>query len=641
MRKEVAQMNGSSLFGSKNVKEVSVTKALRLLGETFEFYNRCAEDATRFIVYMTSRQMGKTLEESIADAKDVTLNFNRKGTGEKGNAELRDLFIFVNPAIQALANMYRMATNHPLKFGAVTTAFIVGGALMPIINNWLLNLFGDDDDKDSYWNLPPWVRKNNLVFWVPGTKNFVTIPLAQEFRVFYGIGEMASSVAMEHPVDKWGLEVFSSVADLVPINPTGNGGNLMVDFAPTMVQPLMQIGENIDFTGRPIWRENQGNKYAPMYTKAYVSTPKWMTKISEGINDLTGGNEGKKGAIEKYSPIWGDYINNPAVWNHLLQGYFGGMYNTIAKGFDVGVTAASGEMPKVYQTPIINRFLNRPVERDNAGVLGEDYYHMTEQRDALQYELKVWKKKAADSKSSGDTDAYETAQEHVDEILSSQGWKRAEVINHYEKIIKDLRAGEKAAEGEDKQNIKRSISLYKQQMMEELAAIDNGKDPMEAAMEQFNKATSLSEKQKLKLRIERLTKGDTKKPVDSKKTVEKALSYQQTEPAEARNTGSDRYLELATAENVRDDARIKAAKALTKPYTQHYKELTDAGKYKEAAMYRQENLKWFIVSQSIGSHERAISNNRKLLGKGNDKAIMRIIDSHRNAMLGAIDKLNK
>ena len=640
MRKEVAQMNGSSLFGSKNVKEVSVTKALRLLGETFEFYNRCAEDATRFIVYMTSRQMGKTLEESIADAKDVTLNFNRKGTGEKGNAELRDLFIFVNPAIQALANMYRMAKGHPLKFGAVTTAFIVGGALMPIINNWLLNLFGDDDDKDSYWNLPPWVRKNNLVFWIPGTKNFVTIPLAQEFRVFYGIGEMASSVAMEHPVDKWGLEVFSSVADLVPINPTGNGGNLMVDFAPTMVQPLMQIGENIDFTGRPIWRENQGNKYAPMYTKAYVSTPKWMTKISEGINDLTGGNEGKKGVIEKYSPIWGDYINNPAVWNHLMQGYFGGMYNTIAKGFDVGVTAASGEMPKVYQTPIINRFLNRPVERDNAGVLGEDYYHMTEQRDALQYELKVWKKKAADSKSSGDTDAYETAQEHVDEILSSQGWKRAEVINHYEKIIKDLRAGEKAAEGEDKQNIKRSISLYKQQMMEELAAIDNGKGPMEAAIEQFSKAKTLSEKKKLKLRIERLTKGDTKKPADSKKAVEKALSYQQMESADSKNAGSDRYLELATAENIRDDARIKAVKALARPYTQHYKELTDAGKHKEAAQYRQENLQWFTVSQSIGSHERAIANNRKLLGKGNDKAIMRIIDTHRNAMLRAIDQLD-
>ena len=145
-------------------------------------------------------------------------------------------------------------------FGVVTAAFMAGGAFMAALNQWMLNLLGDDDDKDAYWNLPPWVRKNNLVFWIPFTKNFVTIPLAQEFRVFYGVGEMMASMILEHPVDKWGLEVFSSVADLVPINPTGNGGNLMVDFAPTMVQPLMQIGENIDFTGKPIWKENQGNK---------------------------------------------------------------------------------------------------------------------------------------------------------------------------------------------------------------------------------------------------------------------------------------------------------------------------------------------------------------------------------------------
>lgn len=643
MQREIEQMNGSSLFGrsgvapyGERVKEVSVLKVLRLLGDTFEFYNRCAEDATRFIVYMTSRQMGKTLEESIADAKDVTLNFNRKGTGAKGNAELRDLFIFVNPAIQALANMYRMLKGHPLKLGAVTAAFVTVGALMPIINQWLLNMFGDDDDKDAYWNLPPWVRKNNLVMWMPGTKNFVTIPLAQEFRVFYGIGEMASSLAMEHPVDKWGLEIFSSVADLVPINPTGNGGNLMVDFAPTMVQPLMQIGENVDFTGKPIWRENQGNKYAPMYTKAYVTTPRWMTKVSEGINDLTGGNEGKKGLVEKYSPIWGDYVNNPAVWNHLLQGYFGGMYNTVAKAFDVTVTAASGEMPKVYQTPVINRFLNRPVERDNAGVLGDDYYHLKEQRDALLYELKVWQKKAKDA-PDGDPSGV-VAQEHVDEILNSDDWKRAEVITHYERIIKELKAGEQAAtEKEDKQDIKRSISLYKQQMMEELAAIDGGVEPLDAAMEQYRNAKSLSEKKKLKLRIERLAKGGGKPKVsDSKKTVEKALAYQQTESAD---TGADRYLELATAENIKDDARIKAAKALIKPYTEHYKELTDDNKTVEAAKYRKDKAKWFAASQSIGSHERAIAENRKLLGKGNDKAIMKIIDIHRRAMLKAIEQL--
>lgn len=610
MQEEIREMNGSSFTGSKGAKEIAAHKGLRMLGDIFEFYNRCAEDATRFIVYMTSRQMGKTLEESVADAKNVTLNFNRKGTGDMGNAETRDLFIFVNPAIQALANMYRMAKGHPLKFGAVTAAFVAGGALIPIINQWFLNMFGGDDDKDAYWNLPPWVRKNNLVFWVPGTKNFVTIPLSQEFRVFYGVGEMASSLAMDHPVDKWGLELFSSVADLVPINPTGNGGNLMVDFAPTMVQPLMQIGENVDFTGRPIWRENQGNKYAPMYTKAYISTPRWMTWSSELLNTATGGNEGKKGVVEKYMPFWGDYINNPAVWNHLMQGYFGGMYNTIAKTFDVAATAASGEVPKIYQTPVINRFLNRPVERDNAGALGEDYYNLKEDAEAIKYEMKVWRKKAAD----GDEDA----QKHVEEIESSSDWKQAEVIAHYEKIMKDLRAGEKAATNkEEKDDIKRSISLYRQQLAEELAALSDGRETADIVMQQFNAAKSLEEKKKLKLRMERLERGD-KKVSDSRKDIDKALAYSQDIDASSDSKGTDRYLELATAENIRDDARIKAAKAKIK-----------------------DDERYAGIKKSIASHERAIAENRKLLGKGNDKIIMKIIDTHRNAMLKSIARIQE
>lgn len=643
MKKEIAQMNGSAMFG-KGVKETTVHKGLRLLGDTFEFYNRCAEDATRFIVYMTSRQMGKTLEESIADAKDVTLNFNRKGTGGMWNSGLRDLFIFVNPAIQALANMVRMAKGRPVKFGAVTAAFVAGGVLMPIINQWLLNLMGDDDDKEAYWNLPPWVRKNNLVFWVPGTKNFVTIPLAQEFRVFYGVGEMISSAVMDHPVNKWGLEIFSSVADLVPINPTGNGGNLMVDFAPTGVQPLMQVGENVDFTGKPIWKENQGNEYAPMYTKAYISTPTWMVKLSEGLNDVTGGNEGKKGAVERNMPFWGDYVSNPAVWNHLLQGYFGGMYNTIAKTFDVGVTAAKGEMPKIYQTPVINRFLNRPVERDNAGVLGEEYYQLTRQRDALMYELRTWQKKAADESAA--TEPQPTgneAQAHVDEILSSDEWKRAEIITHYEKILRDLKAGEKAAtESADKADIKRSISLYKQQMMEELEALSEGKEPLDAAMEQYDKAKSFSERNKLRMRIEKLmlrqAGADNKKPKARTEDVEKALAYMRGEETESRNV-TERYLELAKAEDIRNDARIRAANAGIKQKTDEYKKLLADGRQAEARKFREKNQKYFAADAIIQQQSRMMATNKKLLGKGYDASIMRLIASSRHTMLRAIDKL--
>ncbi len=638
MQKEIREMNGSSLFGAKaKVKECTTRKGLRLLGETFEFYNRCAEDATRFIVYMTSRQMGKTLEESISDAKDVTLNFNRKGTGGMGNAEVRDLFIFVNPAIQALANMYRMSAHKPLKFGSVTAAFVAGGLLIPVINQWLLQLFGDDDDKQAYWNLPPWVRKNNLVLWIPGTKNFLTIPLAQEFRVFYGVGEMISSAIMDHPVDKWGLEIFSSVADLVPINPTGNGGNLMVDLAPTMVQPLMQVGENIDFTGKPIWRDNQGNKHAPMYSKAYVSTPHWMVKLSEGLNTVTGGNEGRKGFVERNAPIWGDYINNPAVWNHLLQGYFGGMYNTLAKTADVVATTASGELPKIYQTPVINRFLNRPVERNNAGVLGEEYYSLINERDEVQYEVRTWKRKASD----GDADA----QRKLDELMQSERYKRAEVISHYEKILKDLKAGERAIkEGaphsdKDLHDIHTSMDFYKAEMAEELAAIGDGKKPLDAAIEKFNNAKSFAEKNRLRLRIERLMMEDANgKKVGRNSDVEKAVAYLRGEEVESRKT-AEQYLMLATGDDMAADARIRAAKARIKQVTDEYKKMLADGRTEEAAAYREKHSKWFAAENIINGQQRGIATNKKLLGKGYDSNIMQLISAQRDRMLKSVEGL--
>lgn len=639
MVKELGRMQGTTfnpIKARKGTKEMHITKGLRMMGEIFEFYNRCAEDATRFIVYMTSRQMGKTLEDSVADAKDVTLNFNRKGTGAMMNGVIRDLFIFTNPAIQALANMYKMAYKHPLKLTAVTAAFVAGGMLMPVINQWLLQMFGDGDDKDAYWNLPPWVRKNNLVMWIPGTKNFITIPLAQEFRVFYGMGEMTSSLIYEHPVHNWPLEITSSFMDLVPINPTGNAGKLSIDLMPTVFQPLMQIGENTDFTGKPLWKENQGNKWAPMYTKAYASTPAWMVDLAHLTNEI-GGNEGRKGWIEEYSPFWGNYVNNPAVWNHLLQGYFGGMYNTVAKAFDVGVTAGKGEVPKVYQTPIINRFLNRPVERDNGGALGEEYYSLIAERDKVQYEVRTWKRKAAE----GDEDA----QRRLDALLQSERYKRAEVISHYDKIMKDLKAGERAIKDgaphsdKDLHDIQESMQMYKLELLEELSSIGDGKSSLDAAIEKFNSARSFAEKNKLRLRIERLMmQQDNGTAVGRNSDVEKAVAYLRGEEVESRKT-SELYLSLATGQDIADDARIRAAKARIKQVTDKYKELKNAGRGEEAAAYREQHADWFAADGIIGSQQRGIASNKKLLGKGYDANIMKLIAAQRERMLKAIEGL--
>ncbi len=626
MKKEIKQMNGSTLLGS-NVKETSVGKGLRLLGETFEFYNRCAEDATRFIVYMTSRQMGKTLEESIADAKDVTLNFNRKGTGDKGNAEVRDLFIFVNPAIQALANMYRMMKGHPLRFGGVTLGFVVGGIMVPMINKWLINMFGDDDDKEAYWNLPPWVRKNNLVTWIPFTDSFVTIPLAQEFRVFYGIGEMISSYILKHPHSNNGLEIIDSLADLVPINPMGNGGNLIVDFSFTGVQPIMQLAFNTDFTGKPIWKDNQGNKYNPAYTKAYVSTPKAMVKLSKAINDITGGDDESQGWLERTGA--GAYINNPAVWNHLLQGYFGGMYNTISKTIDATTSLAQGEAPELYRIPVVNRFLNSPAERDNAGVLGEQYWNLVDEHDRFMHDLRAWQRREAD----GD----EKAKEYVNDLLESDEFKRALVIDHYKNLIDIQRKGEKAAvESADKADIKETITMLHDAMTDELLSIDGGKDPMEAARERFDSAKSFAEKNAIRQRIENiLQRGKPKKEIKTRdEEVKKALDFIKNDEEDSHDV-NDKYLMLANGSDVEQDAQLKALKKKVNNVINKYKKLTKENKLQEAANYREDNQQWFTAERIISTANKQIESQKKMLGHGKDydMPIMKMIRSRRKWIL--------
>lgn len=634
MKKEIKEMNGSTLLGS-GVKETSVGKALRLMGETFEFYNRCAEDATRFIVYMTSRQMGKTLEESIADAKDVTLNFNRKGTGDKGNAEIRDLFIFVNPAIQALANMYRMMKGHPLRFGGVTLGFVVGGIMVPMINKWLINMFGDDDDKEAYWNLPPWVRKNNLVMWIPFTDSFVTIPLAQEFRVFYGIGEMISSYILKHPHSNNGLEIIDSLADLVPINPMGNGGNLIVDFSFTGVQPIMQLAFNTDFTGKPIWKDNQGNKYDPAYTKAYVSTPKDMVKLSKTINNLTGGNEESQGWLE--STAVGAYLNNPAVWNHLLQGYFGGMYNTISKTLDAATSLAQGEVPEMYRIPVANRFLNSPVERDNAGVLGEQYWDLINEHDKFMHDLRAWQKREA----NGD----EEAKKYVNDLLESDEYKRVLIIDHYKKLIDVQRKGEKAAvESADRADIKNTISMLRDAMTDELLSIDGGKDPMEAARERFDSAKSFAEKNAIRQRIENiLQRGKPKKEIKTRdEEVKKALDFIKNDEEDSHDV-NDKYLMLANGSDVEQDAQLKALMKKVNNVINKYKKLTKENKLQEAANYREDNQQWFTAEKIISTANKQIESQKKMLGHGKDydMPIMKMIRSRRKWILDNTKELQE
>lgn len=365
-----------------------------------EFLNRAIEDSNRFAVYMTSIQYGRSIDEAVNDAKDVTLNFNRKGTGEYGWQMIRNLYLFINPAVQSLQTLGALVKHHPFKFTAVTASWLASGVLVPIVNAALMSMLGGDDDKDKYWQFTKWDRRNNLIMWVPFTHEYIKIPLAQEFRAFYGIGDMIASKMIggelaEESWNQYAEDLLGQVVDMLPLDPTGYDGNIAVSLMPNAIRPVFELAFNVDFTGKPLFKETEYNKYDPNFTKAYVGTPDWLVRASRMVNSI--GNDYpdvQQNSIDAFGdPKYN--LNNPAVVDHVLSSYLGGAYTM---GCQVlGVLTKSLNDPKeikVADIPLVSKFVSNPDDRPVTKKQGDEFWNMKENHDRAANTLSKLKKQA-------------------------------------------------------------------------------------------------------------------------------------------------------------------------------------------------------------------------------------------------------
>lgn len=365
-----------------------------------EFLNRAIEDSNRFAVYMTSIQYGRSIDEAVNDAKDVTLNFNRKGTGEYGWQMIRNLYLFINPAVQSLQTLGALVKHHPFKFTAVTASWLASGVLVPIVNAALMSLLGGDDDKDKYWQFTKWDRRNNLIMWVPFTHEYVKIPLAQEFRAFYGVGDMIASKMMggelaEESWSQYAEDLLGQVVDMLPLDPTGYDGNIAVSLMPNAIRPVFELAFNVDFTGKPIFKDTEYNKYDPNFTKAYVGTPDWLVRVSKMVNSI--GNDYpdvQQNSIDAFGdPRYN--LNNPAVVDHVLSSYLGGAYTMGSQV--LGVLTKSLNDPKeikVADIPLFSKFVSNPDDRPVTKKQGDEFWDMKENHDRAANTLSKLKKQA-------------------------------------------------------------------------------------------------------------------------------------------------------------------------------------------------------------------------------------------------------
>ena len=298
---------------------------LRLIRESMATWigevGRGIEMRARFAAYVTSRNAGRSIDRSIWDAKEISVNFNKKGSGDRflgatgqtavGNAAAavagtgRILYIFWNAGIQGMfGNFAKYAKRHPAKMASAAAIWFALGLLIPALAS------SDGDDDDNYFDNPKHIRRQNLIIKGYG-RTWIKIPLPIEYRAIYGMGELAGSTIFNNEKLETS-DMLSQLSQLLPIDVMEGKKALY----PSSIKPVVDVSNNETWYGTPIWKDTPYNKYMPEWTKAYKSTNKDLIELASVINELSGGNKYRKGAVDL----------NPAAIEYLLKQYTGGFF---------------------------------------------------------------------------------------------------------------------------------------------------------------------------------------------------------------------------------------------------------------------------------------------------------------------------
>jgi hypothetical protein len=293
--------------------------------------------------YKVAKEQGMSKQRAASLAKNLTVNFNRKGTMTTFTGAL---YAFFNAAMQGTARMAQvMFTMHggdikTLRLTRAGQAIISGGVMLGALQALALAAAGFEDDEPA-----DFVRERNLIIPVGGGK-YVQIPMPLGWHVLPNIGRIATETAMKGGKEsgKAALKLAAMMAEA--FNPLGGSGPLLQIMMPTVADPVVAILTNRDWRNKPITSESFLKKDQPGFLN-YKDTATGFSKlIAEAANTMTGGSSYERGL---WSPT-------PDQIQYLIGQVTGGVGREITKTVEVAENAKSGEETPWHKIPLAGRF---------------------------------------------------------------------------------------------------------------------------------------------------------------------------------------------------------------------------------------------------------------------------------------------
>ena len=366
------------IFTAGGALKVPMIRAKQSAGWIFDWlsdYNNAMENSVRLASYKSALDQGMSREQAASLAKNLTVNFNRKGQiGQQAGA----LYAFFNAAMQGTAKMgqvlLQMDGGNPktLRLSPVGKKVVYGGMLLGATQALALAAAGFDDDDP-----PEFLRERSLIIPL-GDKKYFSIPMPLGLHVIPGLGRHATEFALSgfaKPA-KRAVDVIGMFADA--FNPVGNAGLSIQTIAPTIIDPLVALKENKDFAGRPIARTSS-NPAVPGFTQwkdSATAPAKWL---AEAINWVSGGNDYVAGVL---SPT-------PDQIDYLFAQVTGGVGRELSKVENTVKGVIQGEEVASYKVPLFGRFYGNARSQASEG---NAFYANNRDLNELETQIKAMRK---------------------------------------------------------------------------------------------------------------------------------------------------------------------------------------------------------------------------------------------------------
>ena len=355
--------------------------------------NSLIENSTRLAAYGTARENGVSQKRAARLAKELTVNFNRKGN--RGVA-MSAWYMFANAGVQGTARLVE-ALKSSNRARAYAGFYVALGAAVALLSRVIGDDNKDKDGNNPYDLINEDVKQRNLVFLVPpeehaGAEDYGKLPLPYGYNVFVNIGRLSADTylsASHNPLVTTPVKPLDSASSMAKVFadafvPLGGAPDVLQFFAPTIADPVVQYASNKTWFGAPLRPDPKDyGPPQPNYKLFFRSTSETAKDLSKWLSNATGGDEFKGGGIDV----------SPTTLEHIFNTATGGTGRSVLGAVDLAKhvagkmegTAEPKDMP-LQKIPFVGRLAGEITDQERLS----QFYRLRKQATEVGRRMKAY-----------------------------------------------------------------------------------------------------------------------------------------------------------------------------------------------------------------------------------------------------------